>query len=60
MKINTPDTEIKNAIDILESLINSKTTNVFDTIRRYKEAQTMDSFTSYRLNKELKKLQSKI
>jgi hypothetical protein len=54
------DNEVKQAINILESLINSKTTNALETIQRYKASKEIDLFTSYRLNRELKKLHNKI
>ena len=56
MKFKSSENEIKNAIEILDSLINSKPAAVFDAIKGYKSSKSFDMFTSYRLNKELNRI----
>lgn len=58
MKFKSSENEIKNAIEILDSLINAKPTTAFETIRNYKTSRKFDMFTSYRLNKELNRINS--
>lgn len=60
MKFTTPDSDIHNAIDVLDKLINQKnSSNVMETIRRYKSSGTVDMFTSYRLNKQLRQIEKR-
>jgi len=56
MRFKSSDNEVKNAIDILDKLINSRPTTAIETIRNYKASKSFDSFTSFRLNKELKRI----
>lgn len=56
MKFKSSESEIKNAIDILDSLINAKPTTALETIRNYKASKNIDMFTIFRLNKELDRL----
>lgn len=58
MKFKSSENEIKNAIEILDSLINTKPTTALETIRNYKASRKFDTFTSYRLNKELNRINS--
>lgn len=53
MKFTTSDRDIKKAINILDSLINSEPQNAIEAIRTYKTSQNIEDFTSFRLNKEI-------
>ena len=58
MRFKTSENEISEAIDILDKLINSKPNTALETIRNYKVSKNFDMFTSYRLNKELNRINS--
>ena len=56
MKFKSSESEIRNAIDILDSLIKAKPTTALEAIRNYKASKNIDMFTIFRLNKELNRL----
>lgn len=56
MRFKYSENEIQHAIDILDKLINSRAINAIETIKNYKISKNFDMFTSYRLNKELNRM----
>lgn len=56
MRFTSSEQDIKDSIEFLDKLINAKNSNVLQVLKRYKETNEIDSFTSYRLKKELAKM----
>lgn len=56
MRFTSSEQDIKDSIEFLDKLINAKNSNVLQVLKRYKKTNEIDSFTSYRLKKELAKM----
>lgn len=56
MRFTSSEQDIKDSIEFLDKLINAKNSNVLQVLKKYKETNEIDSFTSYRLKKELAKM----
>lgn len=60
MKFTSSDNEIKNAIQVLDKLININASTTMEAVRRYKNSQTLDIFTSFKLKKELARVNEQL
>lgn len=60
MKFTTSDKDVKEAIEVLDKLINAKSSNALQILKRYKNTNELDLFSSYRLKKELAKISKNI
>jgi hypothetical protein len=60
MQFTNSETEIAEAITLLDKLIKSNPARTIETIRKYKNKYEIDMFTSFRLKKELQKINEKL
>jgi len=60
MQFKSSDNEVANTINILDKLINSNTSNTMEIIRSYKNTSELDVFTSFRLRKELARVNEQL
>ncbi|MEI8377157.1 MAG: hypothetical protein WCF95_01330 [bacterium] len=60
MQFTSSENEIKDAIKVLDKLVNANTSNTMEAIRRYKNGQSLDIFTSFKLKKELTRVNKPI
>lgn len=60
MQYTSLDNEVTDAIIILDRLININASNTMESIRRFKNNQELDMFSSFRLKKELARVNKQL
>jgi len=56
MKFTNSDADIRSSIQVLDKLINTSPEKTMEIIRTHKKSTELDIFTSYRINKELSRI----